>query len=130
MFISAAKLRTLDALSSAIPTISTPFETCFPCILFNTGISSRQGAHQVAQKFTTSTLLRHFDSAGALSLVAGPVDAHPNRRGFSVHGQHADCPLLISAVVMQLRDLVGNVAVQEKYLQLLAAIGENLQIDV
>jgi hypothetical protein len=31
------------------------------CALINAGISSRQGAHQVAQKFNTGTLPRHWD---------------------------------------------------------------------
>lgn len=43
----------------AIPTISTPLDACFSRISMSIGISSKQGAHQVAQKFTTTMLPRH-----------------------------------------------------------------------
>src|ERR1017187_388659 len=51
-----------------MPTIWTLLAAYFLCTLINAGISSRQGAHQVAQKFTTSTLPRQWESGCGLPL--------------------------------------------------------------
>src|SRR5688572_8641026 len=62
----AAYSMTLAALSTAIPTISSPDAALAPRTSMSIGISSRQGAHQVAQKFTTTTLPRHSAMRRAL----------------------------------------------------------------
>ena len=50
--------RMLAALSIAMPTTCTPFPAYFRCAASKRGISSRQGAHQVAQKLHTSACPR------------------------------------------------------------------------
>ena len=46
-----------------MPTNCSPLPPSFACALTNSGISSRHGSHQVAQKFTIRTLPLHWSSA-------------------------------------------------------------------
>src|SRR5207253_6810193 len=59
---SFANWATLSGSSTAIPTNCKPLGPNSRCARTNSGISSRQGAHQVAQKLTTTTLPRHWES--------------------------------------------------------------------
>ena len=55
--------------------IFSPFARYFSCILTSIGISSRHGAHQVAQKLTTSTWPRHWLSFCGLFSRSGNASA-------------------------------------------------------
>src|SRR5689334_13235712 len=63
-----------------MPTNCRPFPPYSDCALMNSGISSRHGAHHVAQKLTTITLPRHCASGCSLPEASGserPASAAP-----------------------------------------------------
>jgi hypothetical protein len=54
--------------SSAMPTISNPFDLYASYTLIKSGISARHGGHHVAQKFTTTTFPFNLASSIILPL--------------------------------------------------------------
>src|SRR6185437_4889239 len=66
-----------------MPTNCRPLAPCAACVRTKWGISSRHGPHQVAQKFTTTTLPRHCASGCSRPARSGrtrPRSAADERR--------------------------------------------------
>src|SRR5687767_2812837 len=73
--MSMANWRAFAASSTAIPTNCSPAPACSRWAFTNIGISSRHGAHHVAQKLTTTSLPRHWASDWAVPSTSGSVTA-------------------------------------------------------
>src|ERR1700690_2258017 len=104
-----------------MPTNCKPFEPNSLCAKTNSGISSRQGTHQVAQKLTTTTFPRHCPSDCAWPDGSGkdkPSSALASCASARRKANHAPAPIIAMTSaprIIQERKLnfsVGNLWVE------------------
>ncbi len=74
-FLRNGRTRSAPSSSMETPSTTTPFPPSCWFSLLKPGISSMQGTHQVAQKFTTTTLPPNAEvsSAPPSSVVNAPI---------------------------------------------------------